>query len=178
MNTIDFKVTVGKSGQSGRKRWLDPGIFIDGQPFCASYPIDLDELYDSMKEDGEFHIFTCSCGDPGCNRLDDGIQVSTGNDCVSWKVFDYYFVGDIGERWRLSGEDDKPAHVYTFDRAQYVERLTKFFEEAKAICRKFPTIGISPHGYSPKLLLRVAEGSETRLQWRHDHAVRTGQPTV
>lgn len=48
--------------------------------------LDLAELQRSVDRDGEFFIFTCWCGDPGCGGINAGVCVSHKGDIVTWEV--------------------------------------------------------------------------------------------
>ncbi len=50
--------------------------------------VDLIQLRASLKENGKFFIWTCSCGAPGCAGRFEGVQVSHSDGITTWHDLD------------------------------------------------------------------------------------------
>lgn len=50
--------------------------------------LDISELKAALRIDGTYMIYTCSCGEPACAGLRDGIRVSTEDKLLHWEDLD------------------------------------------------------------------------------------------
>ena len=50
--------------------------------------VDLNQLQNSIEENGTYFIWTCSCGAPGCAGRFHGVQVAHSNDETTWNDLD------------------------------------------------------------------------------------------
>ncbi len=78
---------------------------IDGQIIPMGV-IDYWELIRSLTGEGEFFMATCSCGEPGCAGIHEGIEVRHINGRTSWRM-----------------NFEKPVLKFAFDTAQYHESV-------------------------------------------------------
>ena len=89
MNTLEIQIQVA------RRSGIDLVVCcadIDGEPiedfvrYC--YAIDLEELFRSERESGEFSIVTCWCGAPSCAGIGKGVHVRHEDGVVQWRLTD------------------------------------------------------------------------------------------
>ncbi len=70
------------------KVWMqgDFVIRINGEdPYNKDYIIEAEALLKSLKSNGEYFIFSCTCGMPECGGCKSGIKVNyLGNGIVEW----------------------------------------------------------------------------------------------
>jgi hypothetical protein len=60
-------------------------ITINGQkPYSESDIVDCDLLLKSLELDGEYFIFSCSCGNPECGGWTKGIKVAHKGNTIEW----------------------------------------------------------------------------------------------
>ena len=102
---------------------------INGQAIHEEFWVDLFELAKSCQLDGEFDIFTCSCGVAGCAGIFEGITVTHSPDEITWVCPDPIAV-------RIGSSDDVEGHVkdtrrFRFDPVQYVEAINSGLREIK-----------------------------------------------
>jgi len=90
MNKIDLSYSYcdmpDKDGREGYRN-ISYKFAIDGSsstPF--HHCLDLYGLVKSTKHDGEFFIFTCTCGEPECANINFGILVTHEGNFIHWKV--------------------------------------------------------------------------------------------
>ena len=73
--------------QDGKDVWMQGDLLIiinNLKPYSESDIINSEMFFKSIKFDGEYDIFSCSCGIPECNGWVKKIQVSTHKNVVKW----------------------------------------------------------------------------------------------
>ena len=84
MNAIKVQVQFEPDSKN-----LYAEIMIDDQLLVSlkrdELAIDLVELAKTIKQDGEFFIITCTCGNPGCAGITTGVNVHRDNETVHWQ---------------------------------------------------------------------------------------------
>jgi hypothetical protein len=82
--TISLRVTAV---QMKLEIWMqgELEITINGQkPYSESDIVDCDSLLNSLELDGEYFIFSCSCGIPECGGWIEGIKVANKGNTIEW----------------------------------------------------------------------------------------------
>ena len=82
--SVDLEVIAVNDGS---KIWMQGllVISIDSiRPYTEDDIIFAEEFFKSIKEDGDYHIFSCLCGMPDCGGWEEKIQVSTKNEVLKW----------------------------------------------------------------------------------------------
>ena len=76
--------------ENGEPECLVAVLEFNGEQANASDPehVDLNHLKTSLDRDGTFFIWTCSCGDPGCAGLFDGVRVTHSGGRTLWHDLD------------------------------------------------------------------------------------------
>lgn len=95
-NTITVDLVVTAHLEYNQKVNLSEKIElrIDGKlPYGEGITIDFPLILKSLKEDGIYILFNCSCGISECAGIYDGIQVTNSTDEVEWIDL------DSGTRW-------------------------------------------------------------------------------
>jgi hypothetical protein len=75
--------------------WI--ALYVDGVEITSrEWPsvVDLEQLRASARQDGDYFIFTCECGDAGCAGIDEPVTVRRDAAGVHW---------DLGDAWRFIG---------------------------------------------------------------------------
>lgn len=104
---------------------------INGQAIHEEFCVDLFELAKSCQLDGEFDIFTCSCGVAGCAGIFEGITVTHSPDEITWVCPEPIAV-------RTGSSDDVEDHVkdsrhFRFDPVQYLDAVNSGLREIKGL---------------------------------------------
>lgn len=130
-NTISLKVRLERDKEKPEDGFLDFLLTVDGQYLHEEAQwVDPVDLAMSVGMTGQHFVFTCSCGDPGCVGIDEGIHVTHTEREVRWKV-----------RNPLSWKPDEPlpdwTHYdeYIFDRREYAEAIRSGLASAKGYAR-------------------------------------------
>ncbi len=92
LNTIYIELVVTASQQSQQDIYMHGYIEIRvhaEKPYEENDIVDYNVLKDSLKQDGTYFIFTCSCGIPECGGRIKGIQVKSKNGIVEWVDLDF-----------------------------------------------------------------------------------------
>lgn len=63
-----------------------PEVSAGGEPLLEGYAINLSELMASTRSSGDFWIFGCGCGVPGCGGIRRGVVVTHGDGETRWRV--------------------------------------------------------------------------------------------
>lgn len=87
--------------------------------------VDLAELERSFTEDGDFFIWTCSCGAPGCAGCFFGVRVQHNGDTVKWL------------------DRDVPRR-FIFDSGMLRSAFKNGIDEGNALLRDRPDLEITP----------------------------------
>jgi hypothetical protein len=76
------------------------GLKINGSEFHPEHSLDLTSLVKSCQWSGPLDIFTCSCGEPGCAGIFQGIEVRHAHSAITWKCPDPLSVSeDTPDLW-------------------------------------------------------------------------------
>ena len=102
---------------------LTPFLLIDGVRFNKVFTLDLQKLIRSVSGNGHFDILTCTCGEAGCEYLDDAIVVRHTPGHVYWRVRRPLQLEDYDIRIDFSN--------YVFQAEQYREALATGLAQAR-----------------------------------------------
>jgi hypothetical protein len=149
MNKLELKCSIEEveSSPGVKSKFLTKTLTVDGKAFNEKFELDMEELANSCRFDGEFEILTCGCGVAGCAGIDEGIHVTHRNGNVYWKV-----------RNPISYPTHKelPKNInykeHTFDKKQYVDAIRIGVSEGKSLLRraeeKDEFVQTGPHGFT------------------------------
>lgn len=121
----DFRVSIFEIAASGSDGLSQPRVSIeltvDGKPIqeFAEVCVDPCALVASTLCDGEYCIGGCTCGEPACAGVWEGVHVSHKDDRIHWSVPVPY---------ARSGDDeqpDEPPLNYEFSANQYRGEVAK-----------------------------------------------------
>lgn len=169
MNTIALSVTLSVDRENTNDAYLDFNLTVDDEYIHPpeSY-IDPAKLAESTLHSGELYIFTCSCGDPACLGIDEGIVVSHDSDTVQWMVRNPV-------SWNPEEALPDWAHdvELVFERVEYIAAVKGALEQAKALVRHWNGPGklwVGPGEMSTEQLMeldvpeafRVMSGMDSR----------------
>lgn len=137
MNDIRITVTLSLDEKNPEDAYIDFNLSVDGQYLHeGGVYIDPVDLVSSTTMTGEFFIYTCDCGNPACQGIDDGVMVSHTLDTVKWEL-----------RNPISRMPDEPmpdwAHdaEFVFSKSLYVEQITMALDHAKRLAQGFSATG-------------------------------------
>jgi len=89
MNTLRVRTRLAREPDDGRD-YLLPELLVDGHPLLdfqrRNLGLDLRQLAESTRRDGEFFIVTCACGDAACAGIRRGFTVRRDAKNVLWVV--------------------------------------------------------------------------------------------
>ena len=120
MNLLHFEIKLDYFESLNPKApQLVVECFIDGKTTThwQDLPIDILELVDSVKQTGEYHIWTCTCGIPECGGIKKGITVEIRTHSVTWKH---------------SGRPLEHFGTLEFDRTHYEQCIQLLWHDYKA----------------------------------------------
>lgn len=110
----------------------------------------------SDTKESNFYPFTCSCGEPGCAGIWNGVRVKNRRKTVEW---------------RTSKEDgytflDK--QFYSFDKAQYIQEMSGLFQrieeiEGLLLVPVYIRLSVSGYGSTLKEGYRFYKNGQARL---------------
>lgn len=119
-------------------------LLIDGQEPLRSTkerPFDAIEALSTVEEQGERFLYTCSCGEPGCAGLFEGVHVGSDEDTVQFR-----FPGEAYEHM-LEPSFKPPAgedFVAVFDRKQYRQAFEELEQELRGLEAENPLMQVAP----------------------------------
>jgi hypothetical protein len=134
---------------------LTPSVSIDGMPLLEGFTLDLSELAASARCSGDFWIFVCVCGTPGCGGIERGVVVTHSGEQTRWLV-PYPF--------RRSGSRSIRFREFIFDGRHYLAVVKAALDQVRTLA---PAEG--PYGAS---IDRLPETGELDVM-----TVREPQPT-
>lgn len=138
MNKIALTYTIDDSGD--QQMTIEPQILVDGLPFHADYTVDIFEATASCRKEGEFFIFTCGCGVPGCAGIYQGVEVLHNDHLIFWKVLNPLIDQNRqSEKVEMNVKDE-----FVFSKTQYTEAISKGLEEIKESLLKDKELDIDP----------------------------------
>ncbi|WP_241667333.1 hypothetical protein [Pseudodesulfovibrio senegalensis] len=131
MNRMIISVTLSVDREHLDDAFLDFNLTVDDEYIhpVDSY-IDPAALVASAAAEGEYFIFTCSCGDPACVGIDRGIVVGHDSGHVRWKM-----------RNPLAWPANEPLPDWAqevelvFERDEYLSAVKVALDQAKALIR-------------------------------------------
>jgi len=138
MNDIRITATLSLDEKHAEDAYIDFNLSVDGQYLHEiNVYVDPVALVNSTSMTGEFFIYTCDCGNPACQGIDDGVQVSHTGDTVKWRL-----TNPIS--W--PPEEPKPDWTheaeFTFSRENYEEQVSTALEHAKRLAQGYRTSGM------------------------------------
>ena len=109
-------------------------LLVDNEPLVDldryGLAIDWAELAATLKEAGEFFIITCTCRDPGCAGIREGIRVYRDNKNVHWVVRGFW----------------GPTRALVFEHEAYAEAIERGIKEFRKLRERHPGVQTSPFG--------------------------------
>lgn len=107
------------------------GIKINGVEFHPEHSLDLTSLVKSCQWSGPVDIFTCSCGEPGCAGIFQGIEVKHAHSEITWKCPDPLSVSeDTPDLWEHGVTTFE--HL-SFDPEQYIHAIDSGIKKIKSL---------------------------------------------
>ncbi len=149
MNDIMISVTLSLDEEHPEDAYIDFNLSVDGQ-YLHEINISVDpvSLVTSTTMSGEFFIYTCDCGDPSCQGIDDGVMVSHTSDTVIWRL-----------KNPISWPSDEPrpdwAHdaEFIFSKARYTQQIIIALDHAKRLARGFSPVATGRLWVGPGLTM-------------------------
>ena len=137
MNDIRITATLSLDEKQPEDAYIDFNLSVDGQYLHEiNVYVDPVALVNSATLSGEFFIYTCDCGNPACQGIDDGVLVSHTTDTVKWR---------LSNPISWPPEEPKPdwSHEaeFTFSRENYLEQVSTALDHAKRLARGYRTKG-------------------------------------
>jgi hypothetical protein len=131
-------------------------IRINTEPVGEGVTIDLHSLLLSLKSSGEYDIFTCGCGEPGCASVWNNCIVLHGHDSVSWLVPHPIVKAQASDESR---EDDDPRVLsfkeYWFDQHVYRSEIISALHAVLRLANDYPKARLTPYGLTTETLRRL-----------------------
>ena len=114
---------------------LEATVWVNGKAINPSRDtpiISLTNLYASQFLQGEFFILNCSCGEPLCAGISDGVEISEKDDQIKWKFSNEYkkHLKSYG-----FGPNDKGNVIFRFDRESYLTEVRRTMNLVEALVR-------------------------------------------
>ncbi|NDV17867.1 hypothetical protein GO013_00350 [Pseudodesulfovibrio sp. JC047] len=131
MSEIRISVTLSLDEKHPEDGYIDFNLSVDGQYLHdAGVYIDPVDLVSSATMAGEFFIYTCDCGNPACQGIDEGVMVSHTDDVVIWKLKNpiAWPPGEPKPEW---SHDAK----FVFPKELYVQQVAIALDHAKRLVR-------------------------------------------
>ncbi len=117
--------------------YLDFNLSVDGQYLHeVGVYVDPVNLVTSAAVSGEFFIYTCDCGNPACQGINEGVNVSHTPETVVWRL-----------KNPISWPPDEPrpewAHdaEFVFPKEMYLQQISIALDHAKRLARGFNLSG-------------------------------------
>lgn len=131
INSIALTVRLERDKEKPGEAYLDFLLTVDGEYVHEqTHWVDPVDLVMSAGMTGEHFIFTCSCGDPSCVGIDEGVFVTHTEREVRWRVRNplSWTPEEALPDWTHYDE-------YVFDRREYGEAVRAGLETAKGYAR-------------------------------------------
>ncbi len=161
MNDIRLTATLSLDEKTPDEAYLDFNLSIDGQYLHeVGVYIDPANLITSSTVSGEFFIYTCDCGNPACQGIEEGVMVSHTPDTVIWRLKNPI-------SWPLDEPRPEWSHdaEFTFTKENYIQQISTALDHAKRLARGFQTDG--PLWVGPNLTLEALLALEMPKQDEH-----------
>jgi hypothetical protein len=137
MNDIRISVTLSLDEKHPEDGYIDFNLSVDGQYLHEiGVYVDPVDLATSATMSGEFFIYTCDCGNPACQGIDDGVMVSHTPDSVIWRL-----------KNPISWPPDEPRPdwehdaEFVFPKDLYLQQVSIALDHAKRIAKAFKLSG-------------------------------------
>lgn len=91
-------------------------IAVNGNTVGGRFAIDYHDLVKSATEPGEYFIFTCGCGEPGCTGIFQSVLIEHEKGKIYWQI-----------------PEPPPESWYSFDAGQYRAAIEKGLDSILAI---------------------------------------------
>jgi len=129
-----------------------PSLWVNDECVSEGFVVDLRNLVATLKGSGEYEIVTCSCGEPGCAGIWQGIIVFHYYDLIRWLIpvpISKPFEPDENEQERIITFKDR-----YFRKEDYSRVISSAIAEAKRLAlQNADSIRAAPHGFSVQDLL-------------------------
>nr|WP_321256407.1 hypothetical protein [uncultured Pseudodesulfovibrio sp.] len=137
MSEIRISVTLSLDEKHPEDGYLDFNLSVDGQYLHeVGVYVDPVNLVTSAAVSGEFFIYTCDCGNPACQGINEGVNVSHTPETVVWRL-----------KNPISWPPDEPrpewAHdaEFVFPKEMYLQQISIALDHAKRLARGFNLSG-------------------------------------
>ncbi|BCS86780.1 hypothetical protein [Pseudodesulfovibrio sediminis] len=153
MSEIRISVTLSLDEKHPEDGFIDFNLSVDGQYLHdVGVYIDPVNLVNSTSMSGEFFIYTCDCGNPACQGIEEGVMVSHTPDEVTWRLRNpiSWPPNEPRPDWAHDGE-------FVFSKGNYLQQVTMALDHAKRLTRGFGlsgTLWVGP-GLSQEALLAL-----------------------
>lgn len=152
---IQYRVTIEQ--EEPLRRCIAPSLWVNDECISEGVTVDLRELVASMEKSGQYDILTCSCGEPGCAGIWEGVVVIHWPEAIRWLIPEPIVKP-------LEPDDEEEKRIFRFKercfrKPDYCAAITSALAEAKSlILRDVDSAETVPHGFSVQELLdmRVA----------------------
>ena len=91
MNKTDsLKIHYNTDIESDGSKYLSVILVVNNKRLVDidKYGIDARALNSSIKNNGDYFIITCHCGDHGCAGIEKGIKVKIDTEYVYWDIYE------------------------------------------------------------------------------------------
>lgn len=133
MNEIRITATLSLDEKHPEDAYIDLNLSVDGQYLHeVGVYIDPVALVTSATTSGEFFIYTCDCGNPACQGIEDGVMVSHTPETVVWRLSN-----------PISWPPDEPkpewSHdaEFVFSKDNYLQQITTSLDHAKRLAQGY-----------------------------------------
>lgn len=131
MNEIRISATLSLDEKHPDDAYIDFNLSVDGVYLHdVGVYVDPVNLVNSSTVSGEFFIYTCDCGNPSCQGINEGVQVTHTADSVKWRL-----------RNPISWPSDEPLPEWThlgdfqFTKDNYIQQISIALDHAKRLAR-------------------------------------------
>lgn len=165
---LTINSSVESYGDPDREDFVVSKVVIDENTFEPDLTLDWRELFLSLRFSGEFFPLTCSCGEPGCAGVWEGIRIVHSPGMVVWDV-------NVPYSEPYDAAEHEPSVMrLQFRRDQYFSSIISGWLEARALSTTNPSCTIGPYGFSGQAFidlpswLKEHKGRNPELEWKQD----------
>lgn len=137
MNDLRITATLSLDEKYPDDAYIDFNLSVDGQYLHeVNVYVDPVAVVTSTTMSGEFFIYTCDCGNPACQGIEEGVMISHTEDSVIWRL-----------KNPISWPTDEPrpewAHdaEFTFSKENYTQQIASALDHAKRLVRGYKPTG-------------------------------------
>ncbi|MCJ2163148.1 MULTISPECIES: hypothetical protein [unclassified Pseudodesulfovibrio] len=131
MNEIRISVTLSLDEKHPEDGYIDFNLSVDGQYLHdVGVYVDPVDLVTSATMSGEFFIYTCDCGNPACQGIDEGVMVSHSKDAVTWRLRNP--ISWPSDEARPPWEHDAE---FIFPKNHYLQQVAMALDHAKRLAK-------------------------------------------